>query len=81
MDSRHHNRQIVAGVRVVLAPDQAEAPGVLRPGEVGVVEGLDETATGASLSLSPLPPSLPPSPPPSLRPSLRSRSLCILSVI
>ena len=80
MDSRHHNRQIVAGVRVVLAPDQAEAPGVLRPGEVGVVEGLDETATGASLSLS-LSLSPPPPPPPSFRPSLRSRSLCILSVI
>ena len=28
------------GVRVVLAPDQAGADGVLGPGEVGVVEGM-----------------------------------------
>ena len=39
-DPRHHNRRIVAGVRVVLAPDQAGADGVLGPGEVGVVEGM-----------------------------------------
>ncbi len=35
----------MAGVRVVLAAGAA-GDGVLRPGEVGVVEGLDETATG-----------------------------------
>jgi hypothetical protein len=45
MEWRHHNRTIVSGVRVVLREGAAQ-DGALRAGELGVVEGLDETATG-----------------------------------
>mgnify|MGYP001227388569 CR=1 FL=1 len=40
IDLAQGDQQTSSPVRVVLAPDQAGAEGVLGPGEVGVVEGM-----------------------------------------